>query len=366
MIENKKNFAGKDGFIWWTGVIEDRQDPLKLGRCRVRCVGWHSANKMELPTNSLPWAVPSIPVNSVNVYTPNEGDMVFGFFLDAENAQQPVMLGSFPSIPLKAPNNQDPFNDPRTDAQLSSAPRPPKSKTYKTDGTGIQITEESKASLYPNILDEPTTSRIARNDSDTIQKTFIQERKTNVVKSVPTYNGTWNEPETKYGTKYPYNNVTETESGHIMEFDDTVGKERIHLAHRNGSFQEWFPAGDKVEKVTKDNYEIVMGNDRVYIMGKCFVTVQGDAEVYVKKNAFVKVDENVTALVGKNVTATVKGDVTATVDGNLSGTIRKNATLTVSQQLKATCQTLDISASGSASIRSGGVMTIRGSIIRLN
>jgi hypothetical protein len=276
------------------------------------------------------------------------------------------MLGSFPSIPLKAPNNQDPFNDPRTDAQLSSAPRPPKSKTYKTDGTGIQITEESKASLYPNILDEPTTSRIARNDSDTIQKTFIQERKTNVVKSVPTYNGTWNEPETKYGTKYPYNNVTETESGHIMEFDDTVGKERIHLAHRNGSFQEWFPAGDKVEKVTKDNYEIVMGNDRVYIMGKCFVTVQGDAEVYVKKNAFVKVDENVTALVGKNVTATVKGDVTATVDGNLSGTIRKNATLTVSQQLKATCQTLDISASGSASIRSGGVMTIRGSIIRLN
>jgi hypothetical protein len=144
MIENKKNFAGKDGFIWWTGVIEDRQDPLKLGRCRVRCVGWHSANKMELPTNSLPWAVPSIPVNSVNVYTPNEGDMVFGFFLDAENAQQPVMLGSFPSIPLKAPNNQDPFNDPRTDAQLSSAPRPPKSKTYKTDGTGIQITEEVK------------------------------------------------------------------------------------------------------------------------------------------------------------------------------------------------------------------------------
>lgn len=361
------DFAGKSGFIWWIGIVEDRMDPIKLGRCRVRCYGWHSPNKMEQSTDKLPWAMPSIPVNSSTVSTPKEGDMVFGFFLDGENAQQPVMLGSFPSIPLKAPNRQDAFNDPRTDAQLTSSPRAPKSKTYKTDGSGVQITEESKASLYPSILDEPTTSRIARNDSDSITKTFIQERKNNVVKSIPlAESGTWTEPTTQYAAKYPYNNVTETESGHIMEFDDTVGKERIHLAHRNGSFQEWFPNGDKVEKVTKDNYEIVMGNDRVYIMGKCQVTVQGDAEVYVKENAYVKVDKNVKMTVGKNVDATVGGDTTATVNGNLSGTIKKNATLAVTQQLKATCQTLDIRASGTALIKSGGTMTIQGSIIRLN
>jgi hypothetical protein len=364
---DKKNFAGKDGFIWWTGIVEDRQDPLKLGRCRVRCLGWHATNKMELPTKNLPWAVPVIPVNSANVYTPNEGDMMFGFFLDGENAQYPVMLGSFPSIPLKAPNRQEAFSDPRTDAELSSAPRAPKSKSYRTNGSGVQITEQDKASLYPFNLDEPTTSRIARNDEESIKNTFIQERKDNVVKSVPVAEtSAWTEPTTQYAAKYPYNNVTETESGHIMEFDDTVGKERIHLAHRNGSFQEWFPAGDKVEKITKDNYEIVMGNDRVYIMGKCFVTVQGDAEVYVKENAYVKVDKNVKMTVGKNVDATVKGDVTATVDGNLNGTIKKNATLAVTQQLKATCQTLDLRASGTALIKSGGTMTIQGSIIRLN
>jgi hypothetical protein len=357
MNENMQDFAGKANFIWWIGVIEDRNDPLKLGRCRVRCVGWHSENKMQLPTNMLPWATPIIPVNSSNVYAPKEGDMIFGFFVDGENAQEPVMIGALPGIPLKAPNRQEPFTDPRTDSELSSAPRPPKSKSYKTDGSGIQITEESRASLYPKILDEPTTSRLARNDEN-MSKTFVQERKDNVVKSIPTVNGTWTEPTTQYAAKYPYNNVTETESGHIMEFDDTVGKERIQLAHRNGSFQEWFPAGDKVEKITKDNYEIVMGNDRVYIMGKCFVTVQGDAEVYVKENAYLKVD--------KNVTATVKGDVTATVDGNLNGTIKKNATLAVTQRLRATCQTLDIQASGTASIKSGGTMTIQGSIIRLN
>jgi len=43
-------FQGKDGFIWWNGVVEDRKDPLFLGRCRVRILGWHTADKSELPT----------------------------------------------------------------------------------------------------------------------------------------------------------------------------------------------------------------------------------------------------------------------------------------------------------------------------
>ena len=41
-------YAGLNGFIWWTGVVEDRKDPLKLGRCRVRIIGWHSDNEPEL------------------------------------------------------------------------------------------------------------------------------------------------------------------------------------------------------------------------------------------------------------------------------------------------------------------------------
>ena len=37
-----QNFLGRDGFIWFTGVVEDRDDPDKLGRVRVRCVGYHT------------------------------------------------------------------------------------------------------------------------------------------------------------------------------------------------------------------------------------------------------------------------------------------------------------------------------------
>lgn len=318
--EDKKDFAGKSGFIWWTGIVEDRKDPLKLGRCRVRCVGWHSEDKAHLPTEYLPWTTPINPINHDHTYAPKEGDMVFGFFADGENAQVPIMMGIFPNIPLKPSNPQKAFFDPRTDEELKTAPRPPKSKDYKTDGSGIVITEKEKAPLYPRAdemndfdyhsshIDEPTTSRIARNDPEYIEKTFIQERKDTVVKDVPTYSSKWSEPITKYDAKYPYNKVMETESGHIQEFDDTPGAERIHLAHRNGSFEEWYPDGDKVEKITKSNYQIIMKDNNVYIMGDCNVTVQGNAQVYVQKNASLKVDGNFEATVGGTTTWTSGGN----------------------------------------------------------
>ena len=49
-------FQGQDGFIWFTGVVEDRNDPTKLGRVRVRCVGYHTDDKIKIPTEDLPWA----------------------------------------------------------------------------------------------------------------------------------------------------------------------------------------------------------------------------------------------------------------------------------------------------------------------
>jgi hypothetical protein len=328
------DFAGKAGFIWWVGVIEDRKDPIKLGRCRVRCVNWHSDNKMQLPTEKLPWATPLNPLNNTNTYPAKEGDMVFGFFADGENAQEPIILGTFPGIALKEANRQNAFNDPRTDSELQSAPRTPKNKTYNTNGSGITIEEKTQAESYPRILDEPSTSRIARNDSESISKTFINERKTNRVSSVPTATSSWSEPETKYGTKYPYNNVMETESGHLFEFDDTYNKERIHIAHRNGSFIEWFPDGTRVEKITKDNYSIVMKDDNVYIMGKCNITVQGNAEVYVKGDTQLKVDGSVTGTIGGQVDVTVGGAVNATAPTfNLNGDLNVYGNIHSSQEI---------------------------------
>ena len=48
-------------------------------------------------------------------------------------------------------------------------------------------------------------------------------------------NDPWSEPETPYAAEYPENHVYESTSGHIMEFDDTIDKERIHLRHEIGT-----------------------------------------------------------------------------------------------------------------------------------
>jgi hypothetical protein len=93
------NFIGKDSFVWWVGIIEDRTDTLSIGRCRVRIFGWHTENKIELPTDNLPWALPMYPINNSNAFSPPRlGDWVVGFFMDGNSAQAPVMMGVLPGL----------------------------------------------------------------------------------------------------------------------------------------------------------------------------------------------------------------------------------------------------------------------------
>ena len=276
---SEEKFAGKNGFIWFTGVVEDRQDPLKMGRCRVRCVGWHAENKMHLPTDMLPWSLPMMPLNNSTPYTPREGDMVFGFFADGENAQQPIIMGVFPGIPLKAGNAQEAFSDGRDAGQLQAAPVKP---------------DESQT-LYPRKLDEPTTSRLARNDED-YPSPINQAKASKKASKV--------EPSSYYAAKYPYNNVYESESGHALEFDDTKDAERIHLYHRSGSYIEWGPAGDRAERIQKDKFTVVVGNDSVY--------VQGDVAVYIDGNATMQIGGNFSADIGGTCTINSGGNMTFT------------------------------------------------------
>jgi hypothetical protein len=93
------NFAGLNGFIWWVGVIENRADPLTLGRCQVRIFGWHNENSVILPTSDLPWAQAMIPLNNSKHFSaPRIGEWVVGFFMDGEQAQTPVMMGVLPGL----------------------------------------------------------------------------------------------------------------------------------------------------------------------------------------------------------------------------------------------------------------------------
>ena len=96
------DYMGKNGFFWWIGVVEDRNDPLKLGRARVRIFGYHTSDQTLLPKEDLPWALPVAPLNNPHgVKSPEESSWVLGFFLDGEIGQQPVMLGVLPGARVK-------------------------------------------------------------------------------------------------------------------------------------------------------------------------------------------------------------------------------------------------------------------------
>lgn len=101
------NLYGRDGFFWWMGVVEDREDPLFLGRCRVRIFGYHIDNKDLMPTRDLPWAIPLQSVTSAAMsgvgttpLGPLPGSWVMGFFADGKDCQQPMIIGTFAGFKL--------------------------------------------------------------------------------------------------------------------------------------------------------------------------------------------------------------------------------------------------------------------------
>ena len=120
MIEQglfKNHFVGRDGFQWWIGQIAEADswninkppgpvpstsDPLYKGygeRYKVRIMGYHTADKDELPDEELPWATIMYPVTagggtgSSQTSNIQQGIFVYGFFLDGEDGQQPVIMG---------------------------------------------------------------------------------------------------------------------------------------------------------------------------------------------------------------------------------------------------------------------------------
>jgi len=84
-------------FTWFTGKIEDINDPENLNRVKVRCFGFYDDS---IAVDNLPWATVMMPVTSASIqgnggnHHLEIGSWVVGFFRDGPSAQDPMVMGS--------------------------------------------------------------------------------------------------------------------------------------------------------------------------------------------------------------------------------------------------------------------------------
>ena len=109
------HFAGKDGFQWFCGQVPSNASQAEQvsegkgvgNRCKVRIAGHHPFNVGDLPDEELPWANLLLPVTAgsggaqyAQSSVIQQGDIVFGFFLDGDAQQVPLITGVFPRTEL--------------------------------------------------------------------------------------------------------------------------------------------------------------------------------------------------------------------------------------------------------------------------
>lgn len=204
---------------------------------------------------------------------------------------------------------------------------------------------------YPLYFNEPDTNRLARHEE--INKTIVYKKEAAQLKGVQSADGsTWDQPPIPYNAQYPFNHVMQTESGHVLEFDDTPNSERVHIYHRSGTFSEIDANGTRVNRIIGDGYEILERNGYVQVNGSLNVTIDGANNLYVKNALNINVD-GVT-------TINVKNDAHVNVSGNMNLAVGESLAIKATSILME-AETFDLKTSGNSTIDAGGDASINAS-----
>ena len=195
-----------------------------------------------------------------------------------------------------------PINEPKKDP-VESTTNP---SGLSESGIARVLGFKDPKGKYPLYKNEPDTNKLARHED--IKKTIVYKKELARERDVESVQNTsWDQSPIPYNSKYPFNHVFMTESGHVMEFDDTENSERIHIYHKAGTYTEIDANGTKVNRIVGDNYEILERNGKVYIKGSLDVTIDGNHNVLVKNALNIDVRGNVNMNVSGDMNVAVTG-----------------------------------------------------------
>ena len=172
MIEEsllKSGIIGKDGFVWWIGRVAKRDTWFRenLGnafsgeqgfRCKVRIIGYHPFDD-KLKEEDLPWAQVMLDAASGNAANGSTmllqgGETCVGFFLDGEDAQQPVIIGLLHRNANVKESTNDVLKRKEGETQFKNAPLYTGNKIPSTNRPS------SKPKSLPQIPALPGTSTV--------------------------------------------------------------------------------------------------------------------------------------------------------------------------------------------------------------
>lgn len=214
--------------------------------------------------------------------------------------------------------------------EKDAAPAPPPTTTNSTITTEKYTTPAPSVTApgpvgfrdphnkYPlkDLMNEPDTNRLARG----VKKgTIVPIKDANRARDIPIAlsEATFSEPLSSFSAKYPYNHVMETESGHVQEFDDTPGHERIMTLHRKGTFTEIDSNGTQINHVVGDNYQIIDRNGCIFITGEANLTVNGNINILCKSDVNVEVTGDANIQVGQSANVGIAKDANMVVGRNM-------------------------------------------------
>ena len=323
----------------FVGVVEDRNDPAELGRVKVRVYSVHSENNQDVKNEHLPWAMVLNPITSASMSgvgrSPTgivEGTWVFGVFLDENEYQMPLVMGTLVGNPSENATKERGFHDPNEIYPLdeedlsvlgeSSVNRHARSETAEEHATLIEKREKRVRGV--KTAQAPKVSQVQPDKADSYYERPM-----------------WDEPHPRFGGEgddfpvgvpqsvYPLNHVHFTEAGHLFEVDDTPGAERIHWLHTKGTYQEIQPDGNRVTKINGTDYEIVIKDKDVLVKGSVNVRVEGDARLYVKGNMFTEVENDYFLTVGGDYVKKVGGNEAKEIMSDKASVINRNEYKTI-------------------------------------
>jgi hypothetical protein len=169
--------------IFYKGVIEDNNDPLQMGRVRVRILGLHSDNLIDTPTSTLPWASIVQPLSfggfssGIGISSiPIQGTWVW-CFVDFNDTNDIVVIGAISGINGEKLSNQG-FVDPDGNYPLNSSIGLPDinlrglgdvyTQVHTIETPGNHIIEIDDANGHMRLLHNSGSEILLTNDAVTV------------------------------------------------------------------------------------------------------------------------------------------------------------------------------------------------------